>query len=100
MAKTNQQNTAQGTPFFFDGYDGASFALLSERDHQVNAEFGSIGPKHGVDSTVWMTAFGILHSSGLRFSIAIDADPSHIKLVHDAGEFRFGGVGRQNSSKC
>ena len=35
-----------------------------------------------------MTGFGILHASGLALSIEIDADPAHIKLVHDAGERR------------
>ena len=46
-----------------------------------------------------MTGFGILHASGLALSIEIDADPAHIKLVHDAGErcgrgLRFGSGGR------
>ena len=93
-AKTTQRTRAppltQGTPFFFDGYADATFALLSERDHQVNAKFGSVGPKHGVDSTIWMTGFGILHASGLELSIEIETNHVHIKLVHDAGELEGG----------
>jgi len=50
----NQSTTRQGTPFFFDGSDNANFALISEADHQINAKFGSLGPSHGVDSTIWM----------------------------------------------
>ena len=72
-----------GTPFFFDGKDDAVFALLSEPEHQVNALFGSVGPKAGVDSTIWMLGFGVRVRDELALSVHIDADPEDIRLFRD-----------------
>ena len=72
-----------GTPFLFDGEEGAVFALISERDHQVNALFGSVGPKHGVDSTIWMLGFGVRVRDELALAVHIDADPEDIALFRD-----------------
>lgn len=72
-----------GTPFFFDGSDNANFALISEADHQINAKFGSLGPSHGVDSTIWMIGFGIKVRDELSVLLHIDTDPSKIKLFRD-----------------
>ena len=72
-----------GTPFFFDGKDDAVFSLISEPDHQINALFGSVGPSHGVDSTIWMLGFGVRVRDELALAVHIDAAPEDIKLFRD-----------------
>ncbi|KAI8470958.1 MAG: hypothetical protein J3K34DRAFT_393209, partial [Monoraphidium minutum] len=66
-----------GHSFFFDGREGAAFSIFSERDHQVNAEFGSLGPKHGVNSSIWMTGFGVRYRDATSL---VDATTMRVKL--------------------
>ncbi|KAI8466804.1 MAG: hypothetical protein J3K34DRAFT_52212 [Monoraphidium minutum] len=72
-----------GHKFFFDGRDDAAFNIFSEPNTQVNAHFGSIGPKHGVDSTIWMTGFGIRYADKLAMQIKLDVDPAGMSLYRD-----------------
>ncbi|KAI8473400.1 MAG: hypothetical protein J3K34DRAFT_411258 [Monoraphidium minutum] len=72
-----------GHSFFFDGREGAAFNIFSERDHQVNADFGSLGPKHGANSTIWMTGFGVRYLDALSLVVRLDADPAGMTLYRD-----------------
>ncbi|KAI8464336.1 MAG: hypothetical protein J3K34DRAFT_120166 [Monoraphidium minutum] len=73
-----------GTSFFFEGRNDAVFALLSQRTLQVNALFGSIGPKEGAQSSIWMTAFGVRAGGELAVELRISAAPQDIQLYSDA----------------
>ena len=56
-----------GHRFFFEGYDGAVFSLLSERDHQVGGRASPAGPTHS-----WQLSLALAHvlSAGMSFCCA------------------------------
>ncbi|KAI8475142.1 MAG: hypothetical protein J3K34DRAFT_456412 [Monoraphidium minutum] len=73
-----------GTGFLFKGYPGV-FSLLSEPAHQVKAEFGSVGPSHGANTSIWMTGCGVRYGDALSLELKFDfQDPaSQLKLYRD-----------------
>ncbi|KAI8464333.1 MAG: hypothetical protein J3K34DRAFT_526283 [Monoraphidium minutum] len=61
--------TPDGTSFFFEGRNDAVFALLSQRTLQ---------------SSIWMTAFGVRAGGELAVELRISAAPQDIQLYSDA----------------
>ncbi len=70
------------TLFDFVGRVNATFALLSDAQHQVNSFFDSL--HSGVEHDTWMTKIGIRYRD-VNFTIELDTVDKDMEIFHDPG---------------
>lgn len=75
----------------------ATYALLSDPQHQVNSYFDSLNS--GVEHDTWMTKFGIRYRD-VNFTLELDTVDKQFEIFHDPGMHTCALLRQQRETSC